>query len=144
MSISRKRSPILADYTMNGKVIKRVNAIKDLGVTYNDKFSFNDYNELASNKAMLMLSFVKRHCYGRFNVGTAKMLHSAEVRSHIEFATTIWAPHHAVHIQALDSVQRQFALYANHNRYIDGSENTYRLRPYLDRCAELNLKSLLR
>lgn len=115
---------------------------KDIGVTYNDKFSFNDHAELSSNKAMSMLSFVKRQCYGRFNVDTAKMLYSAIVRSHLEFASTIWAPHHDVHIQSLESVQRQFVLYANRDRYVN--QDSYRLRSYVDRCSELNLKSLLR
>ena len=120
-----------------------MNSIKDVGVTYDKKFSFTDHAELAS-KAMSMLSFIKRQCYGRFNVHTAKMLYSAIVRSHLEFASTIWAPHHDVHIQSLESIQRQFVLYANQNRYEDESQNSYQLRPYVDRCNELNLQSLLR
>lgn len=144
ITISRKNSPILSEYYMDGNPIKRVFSTKDVGVTYNNKFSFNDHMELSSNKAMSMLSFVKRQCYGRLNTDTAKMLYNDVVRSHIEFASTIWAPHHDVHIQSLESVQRQFVLYANRDRYIDHSQNTYRLRPYMDRCAELNLKSLLR
>lgn len=129
---------------MNGEIINRVHSTKDIGVTYNDKFSFNDHNDLAKNKAMSMLSFIKRQCYGRFNVDTAKLLYSAVVRSHLEFASSIWAPHHNVHIQSLESVQRQFVLYANRDRYVDQSQDRYRLRPYMDRCAELNLQSLLR
>lgn len=91
-----------------------------------------------------MLSFVKRQCYGRFNTDTAKTLYSAIVRSHVEFASSVWSPHHNVHIQSLESVQRQFVLYANRNRYVDESRDEYKLRPYLDRCNELNLVSLLR
>lgn len=68
LPISRKRSPIFVDYFMNGEKVKRVQDNKDLGVTYNNKFSFNDHIELASNKGLSMLSFVKRQCYGRFNV----------------------------------------------------------------------------
>lgn len=144
MTISRKNSPILAEYYMNGKVIERVYSTKDIGVTYDNKFVSIDHAELASNKAKSMLSFIKRQCYGRFNVDTAKMLYSAVVRSHIEFASIIWAPHYDVHIQSLESVQRQFVLYANRDRYVDENQDSYRLRPYVDRCAELNLKSLLR
>lgn len=144
ITISRKNSPILAEYYMDGEPIKRVVSTKDVGVTYDNKFSFKDHTELAKNKAMSMLSFIKRQCYGRFNVNTAKMLYSAVVRSHLEFASTVWAPHHDVHIQSLESVQRQFVLYANRDRYVDESQDSYRLRPYMDRCAELNLKSLLR
>lgn len=144
LTISHKRSPILAKYYMNGEEIQRVDNIKDIGVNYNKKISFNDHNELASKKAMSMLSFVKRQCYGRFNVNTAKLLYSAIVRSHLEFASSIWTPYHDVHIQSIESVQKQFVLYANRDRYIDGDPNNYHLRPYMDRCAELNLNSLLR
>lgn len=44
----------------------------------------------------------------------------------------------------LESVQRQFVLYANHNRHVNPDEENYRIRPYADRCAELNLQSLAR
>ena len=144
MTISRKRSPILATYHLNGKPITRVNDIKDLGLRYKDNFSFNMHFELAANKGHSMLSFVKRQCYGRFDVDTAKMLYSSIVRSHIEFACPLWLPHHDVHIQTIESVQRQFVLYANHDRHIDPNEESYTLRPYADRCAELNLQSLAR
>ena len=144
MTISRKRSPILAEYHMNGKPIKRVNNIKDLGLPYKDNFTFNMHFELASKKGHSMLSFIKRQCYGRFDVDTAKMLYNSVVRSHLEFASSIWSPHHDVHVQSLESVQRQFVLYANHDRRIDSNDESYRLRPYSDRCAELNLQSLVR
>lgn len=97
---------------------------------------FNDHFELTTKKSMSMLSFVKRQCYGRFNTEAVKILYSAIVRSHLEFASSTWAPHHAAHIQSLESVQRQFVLYANRDRYIDGNQNSYQLRPYLDRCSE--------
>jgi len=144
MSISKKRSPILADYYIDGKLIKRVHSYKDLGVTYNDEFSFNDHFELSTKKGMSMLSFVKRQCYGRFNLDTARMLYSAIVRSHLEFASPVWAPHHAVHIKSFESVQRQFVLYANRDRYVNENQDSYQLRPYLDRCNEIRLTSLLR
>lgn len=118
--------------------------MKDLGLTYKDDFSFNMHLELAAKKGHSMLSFIKRQCYGRFDVNTAKMLYNSVVRSHLEFASPIWSPYQDVHIQTLESVQRQFVLYANHNRFTNGNEESYRLRPYIDRCAELNMQSLVR
>ena len=144
MTISRKRTTIQADYHINGKAIQRVYDTKDLGLSYKDDFSFNKHFELSSKKGQSMLSFVKRQCYGRFNVDTAKMLYNSVVRSHLEFACSVWLPHHDVHIQALESVQRQFVLYANHDRLVESNDGNYRLRPYADRCAELNLQSLAR
>ena len=144
MTISRKRSPLQAEYFMNGKAVKRVFQTSDVGVSYDDKFSFNGHAEIVSKKAISALSFVKRQCYGRFNVDTAKMLYCAIVRSHLEFASCIWAPHHVVHIQSIESVQRQFVLYANRDRYVNENDDSYRLRPYIDRCTELELVSLLR
>lgn len=91
ISLSRKRSPILADYYMNGQLINRVHSTKDIGVTYDDSFSFKNHHELTLVKAKSLLSFVKRQCYGRFNVAAVRMLYSAVVRSHLEFASTIWA-----------------------------------------------------
>lgn len=139
MTICSKRSPISADYFINGEMIERVYSYKDLGATYDGVFSFKYHFELAAKKGMSMLSFVKRQC-----VNTAKMLYFAIVRSHLEFASSIWSPHHAVHIQSLESVQRQFVLYANRDRYVDEDSENFQLRPYIDRCSELNLMSLLR
>lgn len=144
MTLARKKSPILADYHINGNPIKRVYDNKDLGTNYRHDFSFNVHRELASKKGQSMLSFIKRQCYGRFNVDTAKMLYSSVVRSHLEFACPVWLPHHDVHVQTLESVQRQFVLYANHDRRNDLDDDSFRLRPYADRCAELNLQSLAR
>lgn len=144
MTLTHKKSPVLNEYHINGKPLKRVFNIKDLGVNYEHDFSFNVHHELASKKAQSMLSFIKRQCYGRFNVDTAKMLYNSVVRSHIEFACPVWSPHQATHIQMLESVQRQFVLYANLDRHIDPNEESFRLRPYMDRCADLNLQSLAR
>lgn len=84
-------------------------------------------------------------CYAtRFDVDTATMLYSSVVRSHLEFACLLWFPHHDAHVSTLESVQRQFILYVNSDRHIDSDEDNHRLRPYADRCAELNLESLVR
>lgn len=142
LSITRKLSPVIAEYFINGTAIQRVHNIKDLGVHYDSKFTFTGHQEFIVRKAQSMLSFIKRQCHGRFNVSIAKLLYSSIVRSHLEFASSIWSPYHNVHIQSMESVQKQFVLYANHNRYT--SADSYNLRPYIDRCAELNLQSLVR
>lgn len=40
--------------------------------------------------------------------------------------------------QSLQSLERQFVLYANHDRHVAPNEERFRLRPYDGRCPKLN------
>lgn len=143
MTFSRKKNPIVANYTINGIPIERVEEMRDLGVIMDTKLSFTSHMEYVKRKADNKLAFVKRECYKTFKLDNAKLLYSSLVRSHLEFASTIWSPFHQTHRDRVESTQKQAVMFM-HNDYKNREENNYVLAPYNDRSHELNLMSLAR
>lgn len=141
MTFSHKKSIIQATYTIDGKPIERVNEIRDLGVMMDPKLSF--LTEYAKNKADNMLAFVKRESFKTFNTDTAKTLYGSLVRSHLEFASSIWLPNCQTHIDLIERTQKQAVIFL-HQDNINRAENNYVLAPYNERCADLKLVSLQR
>ena len=73
-------------------------------------------------KSTAMLSFVKRTCRRKFDIDSAKLLFGSLVRSNLEFASTVWLPHHNNHKIAVESVQKQAVIYLNGD-YLKREEN---------------------
>lgn len=90
-----------------------------------------------------MLAFVKRECYKSLNIETGKLLYGSLVRSNLEFASSIWLPHHPSHIKSIESTQKQAVIFL-HQDNINREENGYVLAPYKERCIELELDSIRR
>ena len=61
MTFSRKLSPIILDYNINGSSLCRVNESKDLGVIFDDKLTFESHVTYIVSKANSMLGFLKRN-----------------------------------------------------------------------------------
>lgn len=144
MTFSLKKITIHADYFIKGEVIQRTESIRDLGVMLDPKLSFAQHFEYVSNKAHAMLAFVKRQCYKTFDVDIAKMLFYALVRSHLEFAFQVWSPYNQKYIDLIESTQKQFVKFIHPNNSANNPLNQYELRPYVDRCFEMNMCTLIR
>lgn len=142
MSFHRKPTPIVHEYTIDSTIISRVNEIRDLGVLLDEKLTFNSHIARIVSKAYSMLGFIKRICYDFRSVKALTSIYNAHVRSHLEYASVIWNPIYGVHSDKIESVQRQFVLYALSRTVRRDSE--YRLPPYSNRCSTLNLESLSR
>ena len=64
-TITRKRNPIIYDYNMTGKALKRVEAQRDLGVLITCEARFNEHIYAQVNKANKMLGFIRRSLSSR-------------------------------------------------------------------------------
>lgn len=115
----------------------------DLGVILEPKLSFNLHREYSKKKADGKLAFVKRECFKTLNLDNAKLLYGSLVRSHLEFGSVIWSPYHASNKAIIESTQKQAVMFL-HDDYKNRHENNYVLSPYLERCSELGLTSLVR
>lgn len=144
MTFSNKKITIHADYYINNKIIERTDKIRDLGVIFDSKMSFIRHMEYIINKSKAMLSFVKRQCYKTFDIDVAKLLYFALVRSNLEFASQIWMPFHTNHKKSIESVQKNLVKFIHNDNSAHNPRNEYELRPYVDRCAELNIQTLVR
>lgn len=139
ITFTRKKSPIVANYTVGGSILSRVSKIKDLGVIFNSQFSFGDHLEYVVNKANAMLGFVKRWSKEFNDLHVTKTLYCTFVRSIMEYASQVWDPFCDVHIRRIESVQRRFLRFALRGLPWN---NPLMLPPYEDRLRLLPLESL--
>lgn len=130
---------LIHNYSLNGIRIKRVKVIRDLGVMFNEKLTFNTHIEYVFSKAYSMLGFVKRICNQFTNPYTLKNVYCAHVRSHLEYCSIVWRPNYSTHIAKIESIQKKFLIYAlRHLHWRDG----FVLPPYTSRCLLINLETL--
>ena len=108
-TITRKRNPIIYDYNMRGKALKRVEAQRDLGVLITCDARFNEHNYAKVNKANKMLGFIRRSLSSRSDqfLPTFRSLYVALLRSHLEYASEIWSPKSVTLIKLIEGVQRR-------------------------------------
>lgn len=142
LSLHRKHTPFVANYHINNQQLKRVNEFTDLGVLFDQKCDFVKHIELKVTKAYAMFGFLRRICSNMYNPMTLKSLYYAFVRSHLEYASTVWNPHYEIHNNSIESIQRKFSAYAlTHLGWHDYNQP---MPSYSQRCELLNLETLCR
>lgn len=108
-SFSRKISNLTKfNYNIKGFVIRRKETMRDLGVTYDTKLTFNEHVETVGCKARRMLGFIMRVGKQFKNPLTFTSLYNSLVRSHLEYASVIWNPHTAQQKIKIERVQHKF------------------------------------
>jgi len=105
---TRKRTPILASYSIHGHELGVAKNGKYLGVVLNEKLSWNSHVDATTKKANNSLSFLRRNissCPPTIKAECYKTL----VRPIVEYAATTWDPHTTTNINKLEAVQRRAA-----------------------------------
>ena len=82
--------------------------VRDLGVILDSKLTFTDHYNTIIHKANNMLGFIKRFSYNFQDPYTLKTLYITI----LEYCSVVWSPYQALHEQRIESVQKQFLLYA--------------------------------
>lgn len=139
ISFNKSRGRLNFEYTANGVILERVTTIKDLGVIMDCKLSFNEHITTTTAKAFAVLGFIRRNASEFRDVYALKAVYCALVRSLLEYAVQIWAPHHEVHIMHIERVQRSFVRFAL--RRLPWND-PLRLPPYEQRRQLIKLESL--
>lgn len=137
ISFSRKKSTLLHNYHINGTPLHRVNHIRDLGILLDVKLSFTCHFDQIISKAKKMQGFIKRRAKEFNNVWVTKSLFCALVRPILEYACPIWNPFFQIHIDRIESIQKQFLLFALRDLY--NPTEFSNLPSYADRLKILNI-----
>ena len=106
MNITNKRNPIIYNYLLENHTIAEVPHTKYLGVTIDQRLSWNEHIQRISKKANQVNNFLCRNlhqCPTDVKSNCYKMM----VRPIIEYASTVWAPHTLTNINQLESIQRR-------------------------------------
>lgn len=114
------------DYKINNLTLNRVNTVKDLGVLLDAKLSFIPHINSIISKAFRMLGFILRITKDFSDLYTLRLLFYTHVRSTLEYASVIWSPCYAVHVNRIESIQRRFTKIACRRFHIN--LNTYNER----------------
>ena len=85
-----------------------------------------------------MLGFVKRFCYNFSDPCTNKLLYITYERPILKYCNIVWNPHTIVHVERIESVQKQFLLYALREL----NWTSFRLPSYNARCMLINIQTL--
>lgn len=136
---NKPNESLVFDYQIDQCLLRRVHVIRDLGVYFDSKLSFEYQRDIATSKATMMLGFVKRQSKHFQCPYTVKSLFCALVRSILEYCSVIWAPYTQCSMSRIESVQKRFLLYAlRHLAWAD----RYNMPPYEARLMLLNLQAI--
>ena len=133
------RSLVTPNYVLDGAQLEVVSEYRDLGVLMDPKLSFVKHINAIICKARSMLGFIKRWSIEFKDPYITKLLFTALVRPLLEYASPVWSPSYAVHSDAIESVQKQFLLFALRGLPWDPSSN---LPPYEHRLKLIRLPTL--
>lgn len=138
ISFSRKRNKPDMAISLGDQNIDRCERIRDLGVILDSKLTFIDHYNTIISRANNMLGFIKRFCYNFQDPYTIRTLYFAYVRSILEYCSTVWSPFSISHEERIESVQKQFLLYALRRL----GWTLFPLPSYKDRCMLINIQTL--
>ena len=126
-------------YTLGTSQLAEVSEVKDLGVYLDRRLDFRHHIDCVIARCRSTLGLVKRFAKEFNDPTVTRTLYCSLVRPIAEYASSVWAPYHATHIARLESVQKQFVLFALGRQTLPGS---YVLPPYKQRLSKLNLDRL--
>ena len=118
LTATNKRNPIVTEYTIRGQLLAAVIPAKYLGVTIIYKANWRQHIDSITDKANRTLSFLRRNLKIS-SISIKEQAYKTLVRPLVEYASTVWDPHHQTDIRKLECVQRRaarFVLSSQHNR----------------------------
>lgn len=139
ITFSRSRTPIAFEYRMETCCLKRTSTVKDLGILVDSKLRFVEHIASVTAKAYSLLGFLKRNTKFFEDVYSLKTLYCSLVRSVLEYGVQVWAPYHAVHINRIERIQKNFVRYALRGLHWRDRTN---LPSYESRCMLIDLPTL--
>ena len=136
LSIGKSRNDIVRHYKMEGDhgdvQLDNVEFEKDIGVTIDNKLSFEQHISEKVNSANSLMGVIRR-TYEHLDEENFCLLFKAFVRPHIEYANSVWAPYKIKHIETIENVQRRATKQIPSLRHLS----------YEERLRKLNLPSLV-
>ena len=116
---SHSRKPELnTNYSISGIAVENIKNIKDLGVTFDNNLKFDKHINNKINTAYQMLRIVKRN-FICLTPDSFAVLYKAVIRSHLEYAVSVWNHHHQSLIEQELSYRKQIARQLR-TRYAEG------------------------
>ena len=110
LHITRNVKALNAKYVLHVE-LKSASAAKYLGVTIADDLTWSPHIDDTTKKANQTLGFLKRNLRVH-NKDLKSVAYKTLVRLYLEYASTVWCPHHDKDINKVEAVQRRAARWA--------------------------------
>ena len=131
LRVTRSR-PKTFTYIMDTVELEIVETFKDLGILISSDLSWGAQTDEVVSKCNRLMGMVKRTVGYSAPPNVTLTLYQSLVRSNLDYASSVWAPHSRSHMLRLETIQRSASRYILH--YPDNN--------YQQRCMELNLLPL--
>ena len=112
--------------------------VRDLGVILDSQLTFIEHYNTIINKANSTLGFIRRFAHNFQDPYTIKLLYITYVRPILEYCSIVWNPYSVVHEERIESVQKQFLLYALRKL----NWTAFPLPTYEARCMLISIQTL--
>lgn len=120
MTFTKRTSTAIAfNYQIANKTLKKNDSIRDLGVQFDKKLNFSKHTETICRKGRQMVGFIIRNSKHFKKKETEITLYKALARSHLEYASEIWASAADCHLESIEKVQHRFIRYLARKYYND-------------------------
>lgn len=137
LTVTKKRSPIITNYSIQGVSIKREEAVRDLGVIIDSQLRFDAQVDEVVRKASKLNGFVMRMCKNFYLLDPIMSLFNQLVRPILEYCTPAWNPFYGTYVDRIEAVQHSFTRYIYRKFH-------YPYEEYDQRLLRLGMKSLER
>jgi hypothetical protein len=138
ITFSRKNETPQMEIKLGNQTVEKCKIVRDLGVILDSKLTFVEHYNTIISKANSMLGFIKRFSYHFQDPYTIKLLYITYVRPILEYCNLVWNPYTAIHEERIESVQKQFLLFALRKL----NWTAFPLPSYEARCMLINLQTL--
>lgn len=127
------------DYGIGGELLNKVPVVKDLGVLIDERLTFSAHIDQIVSRGKSTLGFLKRQAKVYNCPYVTKSLYCALVRPILEYCSVVWDPVFDNAKKRLESVQKQFLLFALREL---AWRDRFVLPPYEARLSLIDLESL--
>lgn len=104
-------------YSIDNTVLSIRAKFKDLGVVFDEKFSFSYHIIEICKEAYRKFGFLCRSGSFLKNVYTFKLLYFSLIRSRLEFGFIIWSPYHSYLLEMIEQIQIKFLRFLYYKRF---------------------------
>ena len=127
LQISNKKNPVNFVYNIHNTALTKVDSAKYLGVIIDSKLNWKkQYSSLISS-CKQTLSFIRRNL-PKAPSKVKEQCYKSLVRPKLEYACPVWDPHHKIHINNIEKVQRAAARFVTGNYRMESGNTLINLK----------------
>ena len=106
--VTRSKTAIPSQYTLYGETLESISSSKYLGVTINDRLTWNDHIQNTVTSANKTMGFLRRNIRTK-DPGIREVAYKTLVRPILEYSSPVWSPYTKSNIHRIEMVQRRVA-----------------------------------